>query len=57
MMENRSFDHMLGYLRLPTSGNNGRIGRGRIDIDGLSGNESNSVGAFSAQRKQVFPFR
>src|SRR5206468_707995 len=30
MMENRSFDHMLGYLRLP------RIG-GRKDVDGLLG--------------------
>jgi phospholipase C len=33
MMENRSFDHMLGYLRLQG---------GRDDIDGLTGNESNT---------------
>ena len=35
MMENRSFDHMLGYLSLPeTMG-----GAGRTDIDGLRGAE------------------
>jgi phospholipase C len=32
MLENRSFDHMLGYLRLEA---------GRQDVDGLTGNESN----------------
>jgi phospholipase C len=32
MMENRSFDHMLGYLRLE---------KNRTDIDGLTGNETN----------------
>ena len=32
MMENRSFDHMLGYLSLE---------QGRSDIDGLTGAESN----------------
>ncbi len=35
MMENRSFDHMLGYLSLPTS----LGGRGRGDVDGLRGPE------------------
>ena len=39
MMENRSFDHMLGYLSLPVS----QGGMGRADIDGLRGNESNSL--------------
>ena len=29
MMENRSFDHMLGYLSLPVE----KGGRGRHDID------------------------
>lgn len=33
MLENRSFDHMLGYLSLPKSAG----GRGRTDIDGLTG--------------------
>jgi phospholipase C len=33
MMENRSFDHMLGYLSLPAS----LGGRGRTDVDGLRG--------------------
>jgi phospholipase C len=33
MLENRSFDHMLGYLSLPQS----EGGRGRRDIDGLTG--------------------
>jgi phospholipase C len=32
MLENRSFDHMLGYLRLE---------KNRTDIDGLTGNETN----------------
>jgi len=32
MLENRSFDHMLGYLSLPESAG----GRGRTDIDGLT---------------------
>jgi phospholipase C len=32
MLENRSFDHMLGYLRLEG---------GRQDVDGLTGSESN----------------
>ena len=37
-MENRSFDHMLGYLSLPVA----QGGAGRTDIDGLKGGESNS---------------
>lgn len=37
MMENRSFDHMLGYLSLPVS----KHGMGRQDIDGLKGDEFN----------------
>jgi phospholipase C len=37
-MENRSFDHMLGYLSLPVA----QGGMGRTDVDGLTGNESNS---------------
>jgi phospholipase C len=36
MLENRSFDHMLGYLRLE---------QGRVDIDGLTGNETNRDGS------------
>jgi phospholipase C len=36
-MENRSFDHMLGYLSLPVA----QGGMGRADIDGLNGGESN----------------
>jgi len=36
-MENRSFDHMLGYLSLPVSKN----GMGRQDVDGLKGGEFN----------------
>lgn len=38
MMENRSFDHMLGYLSKEGSAD----GRIRSDIDGLRGNEANS---------------
>ncbi len=36
-MENRSFDHMLGYLSLPVA----QQGMGRTDIDGLKGGEIN----------------
>ncbi len=36
-MENRSFDHMLGYLSLPVE----KGGRGRQEVDGLKGGESN----------------
>jgi phospholipase C len=35
MQENRSFDHMLGYLSLPEA----QGGRGRSDVDGLAGPE------------------
>lgn len=38
MMENRSFDHMLGYLSHPVEG------RLRTDVDGLTGNELNEYG-------------
>ncbi len=37
-MENRSFDHMLGYLSLPANAG----GMGRADIDGLKGGEFNT---------------
>jgi phospholipase C len=36
-MENRSFDHMLGYLSLPPA----RGGAGRTDVDGLTDKMSN----------------
>jgi len=37
MLENRSFDHMLGYLSLPE----GEGGGGRTDVDGLAGPDVN----------------
>jgi phospholipase C len=37
MLENRSFDHMLGYLSLPSA----QGGKGRVDIDGLRGAAEN----------------
>lgn len=37
MLENRSFDHMLGYLSLPPA----QGGKGRTDVDGLKGTETN----------------
>jgi phospholipase C len=37
MLENRAFDHMLGYLSLPSE----LGGRGRADVDGLKGPEVN----------------
>ena len=39
MMENRSFDHMLGYLSLPEE----LGGKNRSDVDGLTGEESNKL--------------
>jgi phospholipase C len=38
MLENRSFDHMLGYLSHP---NEGHL---RPDVDGLTGTEQNEFG-------------
>ena len=40
-MENRSFDHMLGYLSLPVSAG----GMGRSDVNGLKGGEFNPYNA------------
>ncbi len=37
MLENRSFDHMLGYLSLPSE----QGGKGRADVDGLTGPAEN----------------
>jgi phospholipase C len=37
MLENRSFDHMLGHLSLPV----GEGGSGRTDVDGLTGPATN----------------
>ena len=37
MLENRSFDHLLGYLSLPPA----LGGRGRADVEGLTGAEFN----------------
>ncbi|RME42464.1 MAG: hypothetical protein D6791_17685 [Chloroflexi bacterium] len=47
MMENRSFDHMLGYLT---------VRGGRNDIDGLSGTESNR-NPITGNRVTVQPLR
>lgn len=42
VMENRSFDHILGWLR-----------RSRPDIDGLTGSESNRFNASDPQSEEV----
>jgi phospholipase C len=55
MMENRSFDHMLGYLSLPTSGAGDVTGLGRSDVDGLKGNEFNFSGLKDNQTRHIFP--
>jgi phospholipase C len=47
MKENRSFDHLLGYLSLPVE----QEGMGRVDVDGLHGGESNS---YKGQSYPVF---
>lgn len=46
MLENRSFDHMLGFLSLH---------EGRSDIEGLTGHESNPLVESGAPEKTVFP--
>jgi phospholipase C len=50
MMENRSFDHMLGFLSLPPA----LGGVGRSDINGLNGDESNPLD-LRGNRHSVFP--
>jgi phospholipase C len=49
-MENRSFDHMLGYLSLPES----MGGRARTDVDGLKGSEFNML---NGQKCPIFRFQ
>ena len=51
MLENRSFDHMLGYLSLPVDGG----GAARTDVDGLSGPETN-FNDFGGTRYPIAPF-
>jgi phospholipase C len=50
MMENRSFDHMLGYLSLPHEVG----GAGRADIDGLTSPEHN-VNRFDGETYGIQP--
>jgi hypothetical protein len=50
MMENRSFDHMLGHLSLPVS----LGGLGRTDVNGLKGTEYNL--RHDGSRVYVFPY-
>ena len=45
MLENRSFDHMLGYLSLPLAGG----GKARTDVDGLTGPAENTNAYQGAQ--------
>jgi phospholipase C len=49
MMENRSFDQMLGYLSLPAS----LGGEGRTDVDGLTGSEVNHNGGAPFQVRRL----
>jgi phospholipase C len=49
MMENRSFDHMLGYLRLPAFG-------GRADVDGLTALDNPDYANPRANASIVYPF-
>jgi phospholipase C len=50
-MENRSFDHMLGYLSLPPA----KGGMGRTDVDGLKGGESNIANGVTCLSKPFAP--
>jgi phospholipase C len=53
MLENRSFDHMLGHLSLPLS----EGGANRRDVNGLTGNENNPFHPFeNSPVRNVFPF-
>jgi phospholipase C len=56
MQENRSFDHLLGYLSLPLEAG----GAGRADVDGLTGEESNTTLGVPVQvnplADRFFPF-
>lgn len=49
MMENRSFDHMLGHLSLPAYG-------GRADVDGIANLQNAEYANQSANGMMVFPF-
>jgi phospholipase C len=51
MLENRSFDQMLGYLSLPVEGG----GPGRGDVDGLTGPEAN-FNEYEGERYPIEPF-
>jgi phospholipase C len=51
MLENRSFDHMLGYLSLPQ----GEGGKGRQEVDGLRGPAVN-FNEFDDERYEIEPF-
>lgn len=55
MMENRSFDNMLGYLSLPKTSTGDNLGRGRADIEGLTGNEFNPLSLQGTRIQRVFP--
>lgn len=50
MMENRSFDHMLGYLSLDAAHN----GRARTDIDGLRSPPSTYFNSFQGKKYSSF---
>ncbi len=50
MLENRSFDHMLGFLSLPAA----LGGRGRGDVDGLRGPQEN-FNLFGEERYEIHP--
>ena len=50
-MENRSFDHMLGYLSLPVE----QQGMGRTDVDGLKGGEINYANGAACPSKPFVP--
>src|SRR6185295_15646500 len=49
MMENRSFDHLLGYLRLPGFG-------GRDDVDGLTALDNPDYANPRANARIAYPF-
>lgn len=47
--------HMPGYLILPRGGNDGRLGRGRIDVDGLAGIETSAIDTRTGGTVRVRP--
>ena len=56
MMENRSFDHMLGYLSLGATADRQAASEGALDVEGLTGPETNFNLAPNGRTIPITPF-